>query len=181
MRDIFQFQCNIFYMRCIYMPDLKTNFDIMKRILVLAGMAVLMSFAVSCMMVDWVPVVLYVQVQDEAGNDLLNPDNGNEWLAGTTITHAGIVVDLDLSPATKTYLAQYNGFRVERFNGGYALSFGEFSGENEYADSEFYISWPDGKTDVISYTRKLNHMAVTVKEKWTLNGKACSNPILIVK
>ncbi len=96
----------------------------MKRIFALAGMAVLMSFAVSCKIIDWKPVVLYVQVQDEAGNDLLDPDNGGEWLAGTTITHAGIVVDLALSPVTKTYAAQYTGFRLERYNGGYSLSFG---------------------------------------------------------
>lgn len=152
----------------------------MKLIFVLVGISALIFMAVSCAIVDWTPVVLYVQVQDEAGNDLLDPDNGNEWLAGTTITHAGIVVDLDLSPETKTVAAFYQGFRVVQYKGGYALSFGEFSGENEYDDAEFYLSWPDGKSDVISYTRKLNRMAVTAKEKWTLNGRECSNPVLIV-
>lgn len=133
-------------------------------------------------MIDWEPVVLYVQVQDSDGNDLLDPENDNSWLEGTTVTYYGVVVDLDTTPLTKDVLVVYHGFQLEKYKDGkYALSFGEFNGAKEYKDAEFFIGWPDGRTDVITYSRKLNTISVKANEKWKLNGKECSYPVLIVK
>ncbi|MCM1178381.1 MAG: hypothetical protein NC308_09520 [Clostridium sp.] len=154
----------------------------MKRIFILATVAALVSLAISCSkIIDWNPVTVYIQVQDGDGNDLLDPATGNGWLEGTGITHGGITADLVYLPETKDVLVRYDGFRLVQYKGGYALAFGELDGSMEYDSTSFLIEWPDGKSDEILYTRKLNSVSVKAKEKWLLNGNASSNPILIIK
>lgn len=158
----------------------------MKRILKIAIIAIAALSAGSCMkIIDWVPFNLRVRVQDSEGKDLLDPDNDNSWLLGTTITFRGIVVDLDETditvPDTKEYgPIEYQGFRLEKMSDCWELVFGEFDGGTEYDDT-FFITWPDNTSDYIEYSRRLNNMKVEAKEKWTLNGKKCSNPVVIIR
>ena len=67
--------------------------------------------------IDWVPVTFEIMVQDEQGNDLLDPENDNTWLLGTTVWFRGIEVELEKKgisePVTKDYGIKYEGFRLE--------------------------------------------------------------------
>ena len=157
----------------------------MKRILTAIIIAITALSANSCRIIDYTPINLRVQVQDSEGKDLLDPANDNSWLLGTTITFRGIVVELDETnitvPETKEYgPVEYQGFRLEKMSDCWELVFGEFDGGDEYDDS-FFISWPDKKYSVIDYSRKINSMSGNVRQTWTLNGKECNNPVVIVR
>ena len=157
----------------------------MKRILTAIIIAVIALSANSCRIIDYTPINLRVQVQDNEGKDLLDPANDNSWLLGTTITFRGIIVELDETnitvPETKEYgPVEYQGFRLEKMSDCWELVFGEFDGGDEYDDTIF-ISWPDKKYSVIDYSRKINSMSGNVKQTWTLNGKECNNPVVIVR
>ena len=43
------------------------------------------------------------------------------------------------------------------------------------------IKWPDGCISEVTYKCKLIESKLEVKESFELNGKKCSNPIVIVK
>ena len=43
------------------------------------------------------------------------------------------------------------------------------------------IKWPDGSISEVTYKCKLIESKLEVKESFELNGKKCSNPIVIVK
>ncbi len=157
----------------------------MKRFLTALIVAAAVLSANSCRIIDYSPINLRLQVQDSEGKDLLDPANDNSWLLGTTITFRGIIVDLDETnitvPETKEYgPVEYQGFRLEKGADCWELVFGEFDGGDEYDDS-FFISWPDKTYNSIDYSRKINSMSGNVKQTWTLNGKECSNPVVIVR
>ena len=67
----------------------------MKRIISALILAAAVLSVNSCRIIDWAPINLRVQVQDSEGNDLLDPENDNTWLLGTTISFRGITVDLE--------------------------------------------------------------------------------------
>ena len=157
----------------------------MKRIISALILAAAVLSVNSCRIIDWAPINLRVQVQDSEGNDLLDPENDNTWLLGTTISFRGITVDLEetniTEPESKEYgPIIYSGFRLEKGVDCWELVFGEFDGGDEYDDT-FMINWPDRTFSYIEYTRKLNTLTVDAKEKWILNNKVCSNPVVIVK
>ena len=127
------------------------------------------------------PVNLIIQVRDGSGKDILDPAVGNTWLEGTTITFRGETEPLQTEPATKTYLPQFYGFRLEKGDGNYQLEYGEIDGEIEYRDEPFTIHWGDGSEDIISLTRRLNYISISAKTKWKLNGNKTSSPIVITK
>ena len=102
-----------------------------------------------------------------------------------SLKEIGFLQDIDetgiSAPATKAYPATYQGFRLEKGSDYYYLAFGEFDGGSEYDEEDMMIQWPDGSTNVITYTRKLNNTTVSAKQTFKLDGVKCSNPIVIVK
>ena len=97
--------------------------------------------------IDWVPVTFEIMVQDEQGKDLLDPENDNTWLLGTTVWFRGIEVALEKKgisePVTKDYGIKYEGFRLEKGDNCYYLAFGQFEGATNYYDEHIIICWPD--------------------------------------
>lgn len=155
----------------------------MKRLVYIALIVSLM-FCLSCgKMVDWAPVNLQVYVQDSAGKDLLDPENGNSWVEGTTLTFRGeeCPIDLEGSPLTKDYMPVFYGFRIEKDGDRYCMVYGEVDGGMSYKNEEFIIRWPGGTEDVISLTRRLNEITINARNVWRLNGKKTDFPIVIVK
>ena len=155
----------------------------MKRILTLMAAVVCLS---GCLrIIDWVPVTFQIQVQDEQGNDLLDPANDNSWLVGTTIHFRGIIIDLDETgiavPATKEMDLTYEGFRLEKGGTCYYLSFGQFEGGTDYDEESLTICWPDNTCNVITYDRKINSRRGGARQSWKLDGIECSNPIRIIR
>ena len=139
---------------------------------------------------DWNPVNFDIQVVDSNGKDLLDPSNDNSWLIGTTICFMDEkdTIDqacLDNIYQTKYYLPHYEGVRLmssARALPNWFLRFGEFDGADSYEDDKLTITWPDGKTNIITYTRKFNVFRTDVsKQIYKLDGVKCSNPIKIVR
>ena len=137
---------------------------------------------------DWSPVVFNIAVKDAAGNDLLDPRNGNSWLEGTTFEFMWAKDTIDRAcldnVQTKYYLPGYTGITLNDngFSGIYCLSFGEFEGHANYNDEKLTIRWPDGRTNVITYNRSLNKSMTKLKRTSVLlDGKECTGMIVIVR
>ena len=141
-------------------------------------------FSGCAMMTNWTPINLLIEVVDSEGNNLATPEN-RAVLEGTTIEFNGkeATLQLDYYPVTKDCPPRYsNEFFIEKehpFEN--CLEYGEFDGGSKYVNTPFKITWPDGSTDVITYTRKLNRAIVRAKETWKLNGEKCGYPVVIRK
>ena len=131
---------------------------------------------------DFMPVVVTVQVRDEAGHDRLDPNS--EYFIGENIqaVYDGKVYPVEIIvPETKAYLAQFFGLRLRQSWGynDFFLEFGEFDGADDQ-DVSVTLVWPDGTSDTIHTT----HTRVTplaVVNTWHLNGEKVSLPIILVK
>ena len=119
-------------------------------------------------LIDWAPVNLYVQLQDQEGNDLLDPnDPQHNYIDGTTITFRGETFQASrlwyeqdqpfiypqdtralLSTLYGLFFAKSSWFTEH--SDGYALYFGEIDGEDDM-DEDLVLTWPDGQQNVIHY------------------------------
>ena len=156
----------------------------MKRVLIIL---IAIIFLNGCekhhMIIDWVPITFKIQVQDSQGKDLLDPANDNTWLIGTEFSFRNqsyIMNENDISPITKAILPIYDGARVEKGANCYYIAFGEFHRKDNDSDV-MTIKWPDDSISEVSYTCKLIESKIEAKETFQLNGRKCSNPIVIVK
>jgi hypothetical protein len=113
---------------------------------------------------------------------MLDPANDNTWLIGTEISFRNQceVIDVDdISPVTKVVLPIYDGARVIKGSDCYFIAFGEFMRRDN--DTEVMtIKWADGSVTEVSYKCRLIESKIEAKETFELNGKKCSNPIVIV-
>ena len=133
--------------------------------------------------VDWNPVILKIAVQDTNGTDLLNPTNDGfvgslvtaEW-NGNTYTYDHSVGNT----TSRVYAPFWYGLFLQEIDGVYYLSLGEFAGDKEY-DHDLIIRWQDGKKDVIHYKNRVNEAMIKASRTYSLNGKKCNNPIIIVR
>ena len=135
------------------------------------------------MIIDWDPITFKIQVQDSQGNDMLDPANDNTWLLGTEIsfrTYSEIMDENDIFPVTKEILPIYGGARIEKGSNCYYIAFGEFERRSNDIE-QMTIKWPDGSISEVTYKCKLIESTIEAKESFELNGKKCSNPIIIVK
>ena len=141
--------------------------------------AVVILLAGSCMIMDWTPVKLRIYVENQAGEDLLDPDSEINMLEGVTMTYRGETYELVPEPETKYYLPHFDGLQLMLDEDGrHYLYFGELDGAEEYND-DFTLAWGDATSDVIHYKR--NIFMTAVSEKWKLNGAKSDMPMTIVK
>ena len=131
--------------------------------------------------IDWAPWSLYVIVENSDGKNILDTDTYDQRLSGTVLTYRGVDYELEMTPQTKMMVpVELNGFKIDRGSYyGNILSFGEFDGYEEFDEEVFTIKWPNGTSNTITYSRKLNETFISAKEKWTLDGKKCEWPITI--
>lgn len=125
---------------------------------------------------DIAPIVLYISVQDAAGNDLLNPETpGNIANQGIKAIYKDKTYEKDIPVAqTKAYLAILYGLQtIKDKSGRYYLAFGEFDGAKTFEDESVTIDWNDGSTDVITFSSKLTWVA----KKPVTNRKFCLNGV----
>ena len=86
----------------------------------------------------------------------------------------------DITPVPKMILPMYEGARIEKGLDCYYIAYGEFSRKDN--DTELItITWPDGSISKITYKCRLIPSKLEAKETFKLNGKTCSNPIVIVR
>lgn len=159
------------------------------------------AFIVSCerfnndIIVDWAPVSLNIIVHDSDGNDLLNPENPNNIIEGTSIKYKGKIYKANMdwyneSVKTRAYLPTLYGLflvndeMTTSWNGkypGFHLIFGEIDGAEDM-DEDFVVTWPDGSTDIIHYhCSNHNERKLSCDRSWKLNGTKMTNPIVIIK
>ena len=153
----------------------------MKKFLLISIVSLMTMACVSSCIIDWVPVVLEITVEDTDGNDLLDPAGDLSWLEGTVLTHNGNVHELQLLPETKYYMPVDNGFRLEQIGDRYYLTYGELDGAENYDHETFVITWPDGTEDTITLSRSVNGLFINAINIWKLNGKIVTSPITIIK
>lgn len=132
--------------------------------------------------IDWAPWSLYIIVEDSEGKNVLDNDTYEHVLSGAVLTYRGIDYELELTPKTKMMApAELSGFKIDWGSYyGNILSFGEFNGHEEFDGEVFTVKWPNGSTNTITYSRKLNETFISAKEKWTLDGKKCEWPVTIL-
>jgi hypothetical protein len=114
---------------------------------------------------------------------MLDPANDNTWLLGTEIsfrTYSEVMDENDIFPVTKEILPIYGGARIEKGSNCYYIAFGEFERRSNDIE-QMTIKWPDGSISEVTYKCKLIESTIEAKESFELNGKKCSNPIIIVK
>ena len=124
---------------------------------------------------------MYVIVENSDGKNILDTDTYDQRLSGTVLTYRGVDYELEMTPQTKMMApVELNGFKIDWGSYyGNILSFGEFDGYEEFDEEVFTIKWPNGASNTITYSRKLNETFISAKEKWTLDGKKCEWPITI--
>ena len=152
----------------------------MKRILTL--FSAILCLCGCAREIDWAPWSLYIIVEDSEGKNVLDNDTYEHVLSGAVLTYRGIDYELELTPKTKMMApAELSGFKIDWGSYyGNILSFGEFNGDEEFDGEVFTVKWPNGSTNTITYSRKLNETFISAKEKWTLDDKKCEWPITIL-
>lgn len=137
--------------------------------------------------VDWVPVSLFLRVVDEGGRDLLDPENPNNLIDGTSITFKGNTYSASRQwyeagrpyemPATKAILAQLYGlflvngemFFMNSNTAGFSLFFGEIDGARDM-DEDLVVTLPNGMTGTIHYhCSNHNERKLSCDRSWKFN------------
>lgn len=138
--------------------------------------------------VDWIPVSLFLRVVDEGGRDLLDPENPNNLIDGTSITFKGNTYSASRQwyeagrpyemPATKAILAQLYGlflvngemFFMNSNTAGFSLFFGEIDGARDM-DEDLVVTLPNGMTGTIHYhCSNHNERKLSCDRSWKFNG-----------
>ena len=131
--------------------------------------------------IDWAPVELHIHLHDAQGNDLLDPENPNNLIDGTTITFCGKTYEASREwyekgmfhdwqytepikgeeqeqedVSTRACLARLYGLYLLRNGVPYETKpgFQLYFGEIDGSDDmseDLVISWPDGSRNVIYY------------------------------
>ena len=162
----------------VEIPIINSNLP-MKRIIYL--FSAILCICGCAREIDWAPWSLYVIVENSDGKNILDTDTYDQRLSGTVLTYCGVDYELEMTPQTKMMApVELNGFKIDWGSYyGNILSFGEFDGHEEFDEEVFTIKWPNGASNTITYSRKLNETFISAKEKWTLDGKKCEWPITI--
>lgn len=150
----------------------------MKRIV--AVLILLASLMTGCMKeIDWYPVVLQFQIQDSAGNDLLDPESS--LFVGEKITLSFEGNDYVITPQTKAYAPLFEGLTLGKSSvtGMWVARFGELGGGTNRHD-DFVLTFSDGSSKTIHYDRTINSVTVSARQRWYLDGKKVDLPIPVV-
>lgn len=125
---------------------------------------------------DVPPLILYICVTDENGNNLLDPEvEGNITNEEITAIYGGKTFFKDVpseKPKLKYYLASFRGLYTDwRKELGVCLCFGEFFGDVNYDNEEVTIVWSDGTKDVLTFSQKVDDNDTKRSNEFLLNGK----------
>lgn len=165
----------------------------MRKVLVLIMSTVLMVSLTGCEIgegveVDWAPVSIFLRVVDSEGTDLLNPENPNNVIDGTSITFKGNTYNASRQwyetrnpfemPATKAIFAPLYGLFLvngEMFSNhsetaGFSLFFCEIDGAIDM-DEDLVVTLSNGMTGTIHYhCSNHNERKLRCDRSWKFNG-----------
>ena len=167
----------------------KTNFNLFFRV---AMMTVVLLLSASCddeYITDWSPVNVYLEISDNNGNDLLDPDNADNIIDDITLSFKGKTYKASREwietgsqstlTQTKAYLAQLYGlYLIEGgiewagIKEGFALYFGEIDGAEDM-DEDLVVTLPDNATHTIHYHCSQHKLGrhPKCKRTWSVDGK----------
>lgn len=145
-------------------------------------------------LVDYLPIEIYMTVQNAEGVNLLDPENldGIKATFNDEVYAADTTCDCSHFSPTREYPARMHGLICMKLKDGtYALYFGELDGGGYYKEEPLTIEWPNGTTDVICINseikpNKKDGYPEVVNRYFKLNGKvvdegSCSPLIQIYK
>lgn len=129
--------------------------------------------------VDYMPIKIYMTVQNAEGVNLLDPENldGIKATFKDEVFAADTTCDCPLYYHTRYLPTDMHGLICMQLKDGtYALYFGEIDGGGTYKEEPLTIEWPDGTTDIISINseikkRKNDGYPEVVNRYFKLNGK----------
>lgn len=130
---------------------------------------------------DYTPVVLTLQMPDQAGQEWLKGlFNDAQKREATTLSFRGQTYPLQIAPRPmRYYLPSFQGFQLQSSKDGQLyLTFGELDGADSY-NEHFLLRWYDGTSDDIHLYRLVNQ--TKVEERWRLNGQKITFPIALSK
>ncbi len=127
------------------------------------------------------PIAVSVYVEDKYGRDLLDPDSKFFFADSVVLEHRGSEYWLYNSKVdTRSSVSRYVGLSLASKHGRYYLMFGAFDNITDY-ETDFIFHWKNNTTDTIHYIRYRDYDIHKLCEKWQLNGKKTSHPIVIRK
>ena len=165
----------------------------MRKVLVLIMSTVLMVSLTGCEIgegveVDWAPVSIFLRVVDSEGTDLLNPENPNNVIDGTSITFKGNTYNASRQwyetrnpfemPATKAIFSPLYGlflvnvvmFGNDSETAGFSLFFCEIDGAIDM-DEDLVVTLSNGMTGTIHYhCSNHNERKLRCDRSWKFNG-----------
>lgn len=137
---------------------------------------------------DIYPVVLFIQVSDASGGDLLDAENPNNILSDSIkAIYDGKEYPLNLNTDTKAYMPQFYGLRkgfTQTTDGRYYIEFGELEGAASYDYQQIIIDWGNGTQNEIGFTRKFRWKKGNpdVEKHFFQDGKEVSDmPFVFIK
>ena len=144
--------------------------------------------------VDWAPVNVWIKVQDGSGADLLDPENPDNLIDGTTISFKGETFEASMewyedskaeekktssTVTTKAYLSRMYGLMLVKDSmlqsdagNDCSLVFGEIDAAADM-DEDLVVTLSDGTSGTIHYHCSNHHEGrnSSCKRTWKFNGK----------
>lgn len=113
-------------------------------------------------LIDWTPIKMCIYVQNDDGQDLLNPqsesaidiDNITIDYEGESFTvKKGYSLPNGIDTTTRTYAAYFDGITLEvNSDGVYYLSIGEWNGDDKRDYTTVTLHWGNGASDTFGFT-----------------------------
>jgi len=99
---------------------------------------------------DISPIVPYIYVYDEDGDNLLDPSSDNALnTEAISVTFKGEKYSIEAE--SKAYLPYFFGLKLSKdMYGNMMLMFGELDGTEDFDNEDLTIVWGDGSSDVIT-------------------------------
>ncbi len=138
------------------------------------------------LIVDWSPVVIYIDANDAEGNSIIT-----DGMPGMSLTFMGETYQAktekqaweDAHAQTKAYLARMYGLFTRQYededgDSRYYLVFGEIDGAADM-DEDIVLHWPNGSVDTIHYhcSDHQESPVIKCKRSWKLNGEEHEGPV----
>lgn len=149
--------------------------------------------------VDWAPVSLYLRIVDSNGVDLLDPENPDNMIEGTTLTFKGVTYNAStqwydtghpyqMASTKAIYAPLYGLFLVngkllnsQSMASDFSLYFGEIDGARDM-DEDLTVTLPNGTTATIHYhCSNHNERRLTCNRSWTFNGKKHNGSTFVIE
>lgn len=124
---------------------------------------------------DIYPITLTLRALD-GDQDLFDPSYEGNIINSVSVYYNR--EEYKVEPVTKACYVEFTGLTYENWsdknNNIHVLVFGSFDGTKNYKNLTFTVNWPDGKKDVVEYSRTFKwdkHGVPVINQTTTVNGE----------